>query len=52
MCLQAKVKSSGWITEAQLRAAASVASKRAEDEAQHAKQLLADLRIQFEQHQV
>lgn len=36
----------------QLRAAAAVVSKRADDEALHAKQQLASLRSQFQQHQV
>lgn len=50
--LQVAVKRKGWSTEVQLRAAAAVVSKRADDEALHAKQQLANLRSQFQQHQV
>lgn len=41
--LQASVKQHGWLTEAQLRAAASVASKRADDEAMYATKKVEEL---------
>ena len=46
------MRQQGWITEAQLRAAAAVASKRADDEALHAEQKLAKLHTLDEQCQV
>ena len=52
LVLQAKVRQQGWLTEAQLRAAAAVASRRADDEALHTRQQLAKLRRQFQHHQV
>lgn len=50
--LQAEAKSKGWMTEAQLRAAAAVAAKRAADDALHAKQQLAELQSNCGRHQV
>lgn len=45
--MQASAKQQSKMTEAQLRAAASVTAKRADDEALHARQKLAELQQQL-----
>ena len=45
-CMQASARKHGWMKEAQLRAAASIADKRADDEAEHARQRNAAVRDQ------
>lgn len=52
LCMQASARQQGKMTEAQLRAAASVASKRADDEALYAHQKVTELKQQLGRQQV